>query len=163
MKKSGKPLSGSDRVTVSMTAKQLGLIKHTLEVHFRLSMGQALGCGLADEMAFQNVDLKNCGEEERKRLFDACIDRRDRGVEALQRFMDICLEGGIDRCRKTPEMENEIDLWSCIRHFFWKQLPEEEKRFWTADSVPPMLWGEEPEIVIRREDEDDDENERRGS
>lgn len=152
MAKKNSKLKDSDRVSVSMTVKQLRIINHALEAHFRLLMGQAFGCGLADEMAFMNVEFRKEDREESERLFDECIERRDLGVDSLQNFIDICLGTSLERRKKTPDTEVEIDIWSAVRHWFWTQLPEKDKKYCGVDSYPPFVWGDEPPVDIRREE-----------
>lgn len=138
------------KVKLILTDKQLRLVLNALEQHFRLCMGQRY-CGLADELAFQNVELGEIGTPEREALFDECIDRRNRAEDLLQTFFDICSGRDWRHWRKTPDVQNEIDIYSVIRHFFWEQREKkDELDHWTVDAGTPRQWGSEPLPEIER-------------
>ena len=130
---------------MTMSDKQLRYIMNALEEHFRLRMGQALIGGLTDDLCFQSVDLDGA---DRKQKFDEAIDRRDRGLEKLQEYMNICFEDGWKRKQKTKEVIDEIDMWHVIRHFFWEQRPADKRPRWVVDADPVYLFGDEPMLRI---------------
>ena len=50
--------------------------------------------------------------------------------------------------QKTDQVLVASDMWLVIRNFFWHQLPEGKRKFWTTDADPVYLWGPEPGIKI---------------
>ena len=133
-------------VTLKVTENQLRYIMHSLECHFRLTMGQAWD--LADELCEQNTDWRQS---------DKYCERRDTVRNTIERVIrDVAFEGDTTRGYKTPRTQAEIDLWSAIRHWFWSQLPPDQRGD-GVDSYPPMQLGEEPLPCIAASAEDSKE------
>lgn len=133
------------KITVELTKQQLVYIQNALEEHFRLRMGQVSIGGLTDDLAAQNVDLST-DNPNHDAEFDAFIERRDRGLEILKEYMNVCFGTNIARYQKTQEVIDEIDLWHAIRHFLWDIRPESEKektKYCTA-ADKPCQFGNEP-------------------
>lgn len=133
------------KITVELTKQQLVYIQNALEEHFRLRMGQVSIGGLTDDLAAQNVDLST-DNPNHDAEFDAFIERRNRGLEILKEYMNVCLGTNIVRYQKTQEVIDEIDLWHTIRHFLWSIRPESEKEkteYCTA-ADKPCQFGNEP-------------------
>jgi len=143
---------GDKRIVMTLTSGQLALIQDALEEHFRLRMGQAFSSELADDLAFQNIDLPNDDPAERERIFDAAIKRRNAGVEKLEEFIRICLGYESGRYRKTDAVQNEIDMWATVRHWRWQQ--SDHKSSFDVRSDPVFLTGTEPALEIEWENDE---------
>lgn len=131
-------------VKLTLTENQLRVIQNALELDFRLHMGQEY-CGLADDLAFQNVEMPPRGTPEHDKVFNECIWRRDDGVEALRNLFNVTLGRDLQRRKKTPDVIAEIDIWHVIRHWFWEQRNDAEKnKYWTVDAVEPIRFAPEP-------------------
>ena len=138
------------KVRLTLTEKQLRVIQNALELDFRIHMGQE-HCGIADDLAFQNVEMPPRGTPEHDKVFNECIWRRDDGLDALRRFFDVTLGRDMKRHQKTPDVIAEIDIWHVIRHWFWEQREKTEPfEYWTTDAAPPMQFAPEPLPKIER-------------
>ena len=131
-----------EKIILTVTENQLRLIQNMSEEYFRLRMGQAWD--FADDICGQNIDMSQTVSTN-DQIFQSYIRRRDlfRGMlEALIRY--IAFEGITERCYKTDDMLNAIDMWHVIRHWLWEQRPADEKLFWTTASDTPHQVGTEP-------------------
>lgn len=138
------------KATITLTDKQLRIVLNALEMHFRLCMGQRY-CGIADELAFQNVDLGASGTPEFDKVFSVCIHRKEDAENLLQQLFDTVSGRDWRHWSKTENTQNEIDIWSVIRHFFWEQREKtQEWEYWTTDADIPRQWGTEPLPEIER-------------
>ena len=136
-------------ITITMTETQYKYVMGALEEHFRLRMGQTF-IDLVDDLAFQNIERDKDGKIDDK-VFNECIQRRDDGHVKLQEFYEACCGRSLKRWQKTEEVQNEIDLWSFMRHFLWSQRPIDKRGNGVA-SYPPIQFGTEPPPAIRMED-----------
>jgi hypothetical protein len=137
-------------VKLTLSENQLRVIQNALELDFRMHMGQEY-CGLADDLAFQNVEMPPSGTHEHDKVFNECIWRRDDGVEALRNFFNVTLGRDLQRHKKTPDVICGIDIWHVIRHWFWEQREKTEPyEHWTVDAGEPMQFAPEPLPTIER-------------
>ena len=60
--------------------------------------------------------------------------------------------GSLEHFRKTEEVQIALDMYSVIRNFFWRQLPEDKRENWTVDADPVYIWGPEPRITVEKSD-----------
>ena len=141
------------KVRLTLNENQMRVIQNALEEFFRIRMAQEY-CGLADDLAFQNVEMPPSGTPEYKAVFYECIRRRDDGIEALRKFFDITLGRDLKRTKKTPDVICGIDIWHVIRHFLWEQRENKDTwEHWTTDAYAPRQWGSEPLPDIERVDD----------
>lgn len=101
------------RVTVELTEKQARTVLVAVEEYFRLRMGQANACGLADDLAFAE---HNRTKDADGRGFDLALQRRDHINHVLKAifYMVWPIYG-------TPEKKTEPvliagDIWSQLRY-----------------------------------------------
>ena len=142
------------KVRLTLSENQLRVIQNALELDFRLHMGQEY-CGLADDLAFQNIEIPPRGTSEHEKVFNECISRRDDGVDALRNFFDLTLGRDLSRHRKTPDVICGIDIWHVIRHFRWEQREDKDTwDYWTVDADTPFQIWEEPLPEIERVDDE---------
>ena len=134
--------------TIRLNEKQLRLLQNVLEEWARLRMGQA--AFLADALAFQHFNYSEHTTEE----FNDRIRRRDEGEILLKQAMDRFAGTDPDHWYKTDEVKTALDMWSVIRNFFWRQLPEEQRDRWSRDADPIFLWGPEPGIKVEKHPEE---------
>ena len=144
MKSFGEPEFGGIVCSVQLNERQLRLIQNALEEWFRLRMGQT--SDLAAALAFQHFDYSNHTQEE----FKERIRRRDDGEALLKQAMKMFAFDADNHWQKTDQVLVASDMWLVIRNFFWHQLPEGKRKFWTTDADPVYLWGPEPGIKIEK-------------
>ena len=131
-----------DRISLTVTERQLKLINRALEDFFRMRMGQTY-IDLLDDLCFQNIEPEGENGKLSSEQFDDAIQRRDMAREKLQELYDICLGPGLERRQKREDVQNAIDVWHVIRHWLWEQRPP-DKRGDGTDSYPVFRLGTEP-------------------
>ena len=132
-------------VSVTMTDEQLRLINTALEEYFRLRLNQ--WWDFADDVCSEGIDFSN-KKPNNDKVFDNYIVRRDAlkaSFEALFRQLTP------NNCIKSQNCIDMIDMWETIRHWFWEQRSEKDKKSWTVDSTPPLHEGQYPLIKIEKE------------
>ena len=120
------------KVTIELTARQAGVVLSAVEEYFRLRMGQASTCGLADDLAFCTYDRS---KDDSGKGFDLAIQRRDHINLMLKAIFSVAwpLYGAPER-----RSEQELiagDIWSQLR---WELSTKDE---WMST---PIQLGPEP-------------------
>lgn len=126
----------SNRYTLTLTEKQIVLIKEALEEYFRIRMNQWID--LANDLAAKDIDLspKNPNHS---RLFDKYINDRNVIYEIFECVGRIIKLNG---SKKTEKQLIAEDIWQVIRHELWKD--SENKNDWCVDAREPLKASEEP-------------------
>lgn len=126
----------SNRYTLTLTEKQIVLIKEALEEYFRIRMNQWID--LSNDLAAKNIDLspKNPNHS---RLFDRYINDRDAIYEIFECIGRIIKLAG---SKKTEKQLIAEDIWQVIRHELWKD--GENKSEWCVDAREPLKVSKEP-------------------
>ena len=129
---------------VRLNERQLRLIQRALENWARLRMGQTWD--LADDLVYQHYEYQKDDPE-----FDRRLLRRDATRELLDLAMRAASGGNyVDHYRKTEDVMVALDMYATIRNFFWHQIPEEERDYWTTASDPVYIFGPEPKLKIEK-------------
>ena len=139
---------GTKRVkkyTITVTQKQLIVIMNALESYFRTRMNQWFD--FATEVAHNGYEYDK-ENPENDRLFNEYINRRNDSQEAFEVAFNIAAPNLYNR-KKTPDMQNAIDIWHVIRYVFYLERPE-PKDHCTVDAYPPFQMGDEPLPTIER-------------
>lgn len=128
----------SNRYTLTLTEKQIMLIKEALEEYFRIRMNQWVD--LSNDLAAKNIDLspKNPNHS---RLFDKYINDRDTIYEIFECIGRIIK---LDGSKKTEKQLIAEDIWQVIRYELWKDKDSENKSEWCVDAREPLKVSEEP-------------------
>lgn len=101
------------RYQIEMTEAQLNLIRKSLEMYFRLLMGQS--DDFCDKVAFLKCDMSP-ENPNHKWIFDAAILTRDHLSEIMRAFFKVAYGVYGTPGQKTDEMIDMIDMWDQIRH-----------------------------------------------
>ncbi len=128
---------------LTLTDNQLRVVQKALEAWERMSMGQFWE--FADEIAERGTDL-NPEHPDHKRIFDDCIDRRDRAREL---FDQAFREAQPYSQPKTDDMLIAEDIWMTIRHKRWQDRPEPKPQF-TNESCTVYAMSVEPLPVVEK-------------
>lgn len=97
---------------ITLTENQMRVVKTALEEYFRLRLGQYMD--LCREFAFIGRDCSG-DDENHKRVFDSCIQRRDHLEELMRCFFRIAFEPtGYLKEKTEDEMIAEC-IWDAIR------------------------------------------------
>ena len=124
---------------LTVTEKQLRLIKTALEEYFRLGMNQ--WWDLADRLAMIGVDLSP-ENPNHKWIFDTMIHTRDDVRIVLETAGRILWPHGL-----TKQSEDNIlaqDIWQVIRHQLWLDRPDKDKLVYSVDGNKPFIQSGEP-------------------
>lgn len=134
-----------EKVSITLTDEQLRLVNKAIEEYFRLRLGQFRD--FADDVCADGVDFSPANENH-ETLFNNYIVRRNTmhaTFEAL--FRQLTINDG----RKSQDCIDLIDIWETVRHWFWEQIPADERPSWTVDSTPPLHEGQYPLPIIKKE------------
>ena len=133
------------KITMTMTEEQLRLVNKAIEEYFRLRLGQFWD--FADDVCEQGIDLSSENPNHEK-VFDNYLVRRN----ALKTsFETLFRELTVNTGAKSQDCMDMIDMWETIRHWFWQQKTEDQRKEWTVDSNPPLHEGQYPLPVIKKE------------
>lgn len=106
------------RYKIVMTEEQVRVTQKCLEVYMRLMMGQTWD--LAEELAFYNYDkrIECLDEEQQKKVFDSCIQKRDAIEEVLKAIFRIIFTNpyGVPDEKTDDGMIAEC-LWDTLRYY----------------------------------------------
>lgn len=130
---------------ICVNENQLRLIMNALESYFRLRMGQFFD--YCNDVAANGYVYDKTNPDNDK-LFDAYIERRNNSKEMFEEAYRVAAPNLYER-KKTPAMQNAIDIWHVIRHIFYLERPE-PKDHYTTDAYPPHQTGEEPLPTVER-------------
>lgn len=132
----------SDKYILTLTEKQIVLIKDALEEYFRIRMNQWID--LSNDLAAKNIDL-SLENPNHNKLFDKYINDRDAIYEIFECIGRIIKLNG---SKKTEKQLVAEDIWQVIRHQLWKD--SENKNEWCVDARKPMRVSKEPLPKIER-------------
>lgn len=138
----------SEKYTLTVTRKQLKLIEEALESYARIRMNQWFD--FSTEIAEYGY-VYDRSNPDNDRLFSDYIERRNDSKEMFEKAFERAVPNPNDR-RKTPAVQNAIDIWHVIRYLFYQERPE-PKDHYTVDSFPPFQTGEEPLPTLERIEE----------
>lgn len=128
----------SNRYTLTLTEKQIVLIKDALEEYFRIRMNQWID--LSNDLAAKNIDLSP-ENPNHSWLFDKYINDRNVIYEIFE-----CI-GRIIKLTGSKKTEKQLiaeDIWQVIRYELWKNKDSENKSEWCVDAREPLKVSEEP-------------------
>lgn len=137
------------KYTITLSQNQVRVMMIALESFFRTRMGQYFD--LANDIAFNGYDYD---EDTSKDDFSNRISCRNDAEELFNHAFELAkpkYRTADEYYRKTPDMENAIDMWHVIRHQFWKENPNRTNS--TTDAYPPFPICDEHLIKIERIDD----------
>lgn len=133
----------SDKYILTLTEKQIVLIKEALEEYFRIRMNQWID--LSNDLAEKNIDLSP-ENPNHNRLFEKYISNRDAIYEIFGCIGRIIKLNG---SKKTEKQLIAEDIYQVIRHELWKER-ESWIEDWCVDAIKPMRVSNEPLPKIKK-------------
>ncbi len=97
---------------MELTDEQMRVVEKSLEMYFRLMMGQ--GSMFSEEMAALNADL-SADNPNHDRIFNAYIQRRDHIQEIMRAVFSIAYEPTGYMDEKSDDMMIAECIWDAIR------------------------------------------------
>jgi hypothetical protein len=132
------------KFNLELNEEQAYVIQRACELYARMSIGQ----GWAIVEAMEHIQHRIVPVPRDKRDFIDEVFRRELFPELLKDSSH-----GIGRC---PVGDTAWVIHEVIRHEFWKNLPEEQKKHYTVDSGEPstFLSGEQPPKITTVKDDE---------